>query len=207
VTLADHLLTPARILTAPLRLSSAIAEEALDAAQQGRQAIESATERAALTVLDAVVVRLLDDDVIDRLLARAEAAGVAQRVVDRILTDGVLEQVADRILSGPELERMLAAAFESALPEELIAQLLASEAVWVLVDEVARSPSVTDAIAHQGTGFLEQVAARTRDRSRDADSALQRLADKIGRRRRAGAPLPDPSALPRPPQGAGEGPA
>ena len=47
---------------------------------------------------------------------------------------------------------------------------------------------MTEAIAHQGTGFLEQVAAKTRDRSRKADSRVQRLAGRVGRRRaRSGA--------------------
>jgi hypothetical protein len=183
---------------APVRLGSEIAQDALDAGRGFQRSLENAAEQAMLAAVDALVARLVEEKVLDRILARIEAAGVAQRVTDRILSDGVMEQVADRVLSGPELERVLTAAFQSALPEELIGQLLESEAVWVLVDEIARSPSVTEAIAHQGTGFAEQVAAKARDRSRDADSGVQRLADRLRRRRRAPAKVPDPAALPPP---------
>jgi hypothetical protein len=124
----------------------------------------------------------MEDRVIDRVFERAEAAGVAQRVADRILEDGIAEQIAERAFSGPELERILAAAFKTALPDELVGELLASEAVWVLVDEIARSPSVTEAIAHQGEGFLDQVAAKARDRSRRADDRVLKLAERLRRR-------------------------
>ena len=172
-----------QLATAPLRVAAQVGREARDAATQAQEAIVASGERAFLALLDVVVARMMEDDVMDRVLERAEAAGVAKRVVDRVLEDGMIEQIAERLLSGPELERMIAAAFRSALPEEVIDQLLANEAVWILVDEIARSPSVTEAIAHQGTGFLEQVAAKARDRSRHADTRVQRLAQRLSRRR------------------------
>ena len=186
---ADSLLLSAtRLATAPIRLAAEFGQDAIDAGREAQRAIAVAGEEAFLGLVDAIVVRIVSEDVIDRVIARVEAAGVAQRVVDRMLQDGLIEQIAERVLSGPELERIVASAFQSALPDEVIAQLLASEAVWVLVDEIARSPSVTEAIAHQGTGFLEQVASKTRDRSRKADSRVQRLAERVGRRRaRSGA--------------------
>jgi hypothetical protein len=202
MTAEDSLLRPARLLTAPLRLGAEIAQEALDAGRGAQRTIANATEQAMLSALDGVIARLVEEPVLDRVIARVDAAGVAQRVVDQILADGVVEQVVERVLAGPELERILATAFESALPEELIERLLASEAVWVLVDEIARSPSVTNAISHQGTGFAEQVAAKARDRSRVADSRVQRLADRLGRRNRRAVSMPDQPTLPGPPQGA-----
>jgi hypothetical protein len=182
----DSLLhTATRLATAPIRLSAEVGERAIDAGRDAQRAVTTSAEETMLGLLDAVVARLVSEDVIDRVIARVEAAEVAQRVIDRMLEDGLVEQIADRVLSGPELERIIAAAFQSALPDEVIAQVLASEAVWVLVDEIARSPSVTEAIAHQGTGFLEQVAGKTRERSRKADSRVQRLAERIGRQRRS----------------------
>jgi hypothetical protein len=173
--------TATQLATAPLRIAMQAGREALDAAELAQEALLASGEQAFFALLDAVVARMMEDQVIDRVLERAEAMGVAQRVVDRVLEDGVIEQIADRVLSGPELERIVAAAFRSALPEEVIEQLLASEAVWILVDEIARSPSVTEAIAHQGTGFLEQVAGKARDRSRRADTRVQRLAQRLSR--------------------------
>jgi len=186
---ADSLLLSAtRLATAPIRLAAEVGQDAIDAGREAQRAVAVASEEAFLGLVDAIVVRMVSEDVIDRVIARVEAAGVAQRVVDRMLQDGLIEQIAERVLSGPELERIVASAFQSALPDEVIAQALASEAVWILVDEIARSPSVTEAIAHQGTGFLEQVASKTRDRSRKADSRVQRLAERVGRRRaRSGA--------------------
>ena len=198
---ADSFLhTATRLAAAPLRLAVEVSEGALTATRQAQRAMATRAEEAALALLDAFVARMMDEQVIDRVLERAEAAGLAQRVVDRILEDGVIEQVADRVLSGPELERMLAAAFRSALPDEVIAQLLASEAVWILVDEIARSPSVTEAISHQGTGFLEQVAAKARDRSRTADARVQRLAERLSRRKRSDSAAPDRGGIPAPRQ-------
>jgi hypothetical protein len=171
--------TATGVATAPLRIVVAASARGRSAELRARRTIASAAEQALLAALDAVVGRLMDDEVIDRVLARAKAEGVAEHVVDRILEDGIAEHVAERAFSGPELERVLESAFKSALPEELIAQLLASEAVWILVDEIARSPSVTEAIAHQSTGFLDQVIAKGRDRSRRGDERIQRIANRL----------------------------
>jgi len=198
---ADSLLnTATRLATAPLRFAAEVGQDAIDAGREAQRAITAAGEEAFLGLVDAIVVRMVSEDVIDRVIERVEAAGVAQRVVDRMLQDGLIEQIAERVLAGPELERIVAAAFQSALPDEVIAQALASEAVWVLVDEIARSPSVTEAIAHQGTGFLEQVAAKTVDRSRKADSRVQRIADRVGRHRRSRGAAPDPGDVTTPGQ-------
>ena len=170
-----------RVAGLPFRLAIGVGEAGLDLERRTRIAVMKRGETVLFEALDALVARVLEEAVIDRVLERAEAAGIAQRVADRILEDGIAEQIADRVLAGPELERMLEATFKSSLPEELISRLLASEAVWMLVDEIARSPSVTEAIAHQGTGFLDQIAAKARDRSRKADSRLQRIARRSGR--------------------------
>jgi hypothetical protein len=187
-----------QLATAPLRCAARVAREAQDAATYAQDAIMAIGEQALFALLDAVVVRMMEDDAIDWVLQRAEVAGVAQQVVDRVLADGIIEQIADRVLSGPELERMVASAFRSTLPEEVIEQLLKSEAVWILVEEIARSPSVTEAIAHQGTGFLENVAAKARDRSRHADTRVQRLAQRLSRHPREDVETPRDGTSPSP---------
>lgn len=174
------------LLSLPARTAAAVLETGADVERRARGTLTAAGERALLATVDAIVTRLLEPDFTDQLIARVEASGVTQRIAEHMLEDGIAEQVADRVLSGPELERILTAAFQSTLPEELIAQVLESEAVWILVDEIARSPSVTEAIAHQGTGFLDQVAEKARDRSRDADVRVQRLAQRLRRRRGGG---------------------
>jgi hypothetical protein len=183
----------------PFRVAAGIGERGLDIERQLRAAVIKRGEAVAFGALDAVVSRMLEEDVIDRVLERAEATGIAQHVADRILEDEIAEQIAERLLAGPELERILESAFRSSLPDQLISELLASEAVWILVDEIARSPSVTEAIAHQGTGFLDQVAAKARDRSQTADARLQRIARRIARRH-SSAPGEGAELLPAPPQ-------
>src|ERR687897_505481 len=81
---------------------------------------------------------------------------VVERVVDRLLAEGTVEHAVDRLLDGPELDRVAA---------HLSKRLLASEELWLIVEEVAQSAAVTEAIAHQGHGFADEVAGRVRTRS------------------------------------------
>ena len=171
--------TATGLATAPLRVIAAANARALEVESAARRRLASRAEQTLLAALDAVVGRLMHGDVIDHVLARAKAESVAERIVDRLLEDGIAEHVAERAFSGPELERVLESAFKSGLPEDLVAQLLASEAVWILIDEIARSPSVTDAISHQGTGFLDQVVAKARDRSRLGDERAQHIGKRL----------------------------
>jgi ribosomal protein S28E/S33 len=194
----------------PARTAMAGLEGAAELERRARREVASAADRALMAsidaalerlladdVLDAALERLLSDDVIERVLLQLERTAVAQRVVERLLDDGTVEQIVQRVLAGPEAERILAATLEGPLVEETVSRLLENQAVWVLVDEIARSPSVTEAIAHQGTGFVDQVAERARERSRNADALLERVARRLVKRR-DGDPGPPP-ALPEGP--------
>jgi hypothetical protein len=148
----------------PLRGSTLAIDTGLALEQRTRAALKARGGQLALDALDA----LLTGDAIDLVLERIEAAGVAQRVAQRILEDGIAEQV--------------------------VTLLLESEELWVLVDEIARSPSVTEAITHQSAGFVDQVTDTVRERSRDADAWVERAARRLRRRRaESSAPLPGPS--------------
>jgi hypothetical protein len=155
--------------------------------RRARVSLAATATHAIQQVIDAILDRLLTDETVDRIMQSVEAAGLAQLVADRMLADGIAEQIAQRAIAGPELARVVASVIQSELLDETIARLLEAPALWVLVDEVARSPSVTEAIAHQGTGFVEEVAGKARDRSRDADAWVQRAARRFSRRRTADA--------------------
>jgi len=172
-----------QVAGAPFRSAAAAIDGGRAIERRVRHEVAGALDEAVLAAIDAVLARLLADDVLDRALDRIEQTGAAQRIATRLLDDGIAEQVAERALAGPEAERLLAAALRGPLVEETVAQLLENQAIWVLVDEIARSPSVTEAIAHQGSGFLEQVAEQARDRSRHADARVQGIADRLRRRR------------------------
>jgi hypothetical protein len=92
----------------------------------------------------------------------AEAAEVPQRMIDRLLADGVADRIADRLLDGPEVERLAARVIDSRLLDTIVERLLESEELWRLVDEIACSPAVTDAIGQQGVGFADQDVGQVR---------------------------------------------
>jgi hypothetical protein len=145
-----------------------------------------------------------------RAVGAAGRAGTAvvenatARIVNELLADGVVEQIADRVLSGPELERIVdSEAMErfaarvldgpgadrlveqllnSKLLDAAVTRVLASAQLWHVVEEVAASPAVTDAISRQGFGFADQVVEEVGARSRRADALLERAAQRILRR-------------------------
>ena len=53
-----------------------------------------------------------------------------------------------------------------------------------MVDEIAHSPAVTDAIGQQSVGFADQVAGQVRVRSQRADARVERVARRLLRRSR-----------------------
>jgi hypothetical protein len=123
------------------------------------------------------------------------ASRLAREGVDRVIGSTLVEQTATRVLEGPELERVIEQALESPamervvgrviesrLLDEAVDRLLESEELWVLVEEIARSPAVTDAITQQSAGFADQVAGGVRARSRTADDWVERVVRRALRR-------------------------
>jgi len=151
------------------------------------------------------------------VVAVAAAGDAAERatlaVVDRALADGLADRVAQRLVDGPEIQRIVDMALDSAAIERMLTRIVAShvvqeavervaddailrlrdsEALWGLIDEIARSPAIMDAIAQQGAGFADQVGDDIRERSRNADARLERAAWRLLRRRPV-APTPEAS--------------
>jgi hypothetical protein len=128
--------------------------------------------RPAATAISAVQRRVEDvvlaavEDAIDRAIAN----GLIERVVDRLVAEKVVERTVDRVFD------------EQRVIDEVVKRLLESDALWVLVDEIAQSPAVTEAIGRQSIGFADQVAGEVRKRSRRADARLERVARRALRR-------------------------
>jgi hypothetical protein len=162
-------------------------------------------------VVERVSATVLAGGTVERVLDDADTAGLPQRIADRLLADGIAEQVAERLLAGPELERLVRLVLESPgfaralvqvvesrtvdetvarVVDETVARLPRSPAMWNLIDEIAGSPAVTEAIAQQSVGFADHVAGTVRDRSRTADAKLERAAWSL-LRRRARDPMPE----------------
>jgi hypothetical protein len=146
----------------------------------GRWAVQAVADATIVaTVRSGLAERatgeLLDSGALDRILDRALGSPLPEHVVEELLKGGIAEQVADRILSGPELARIL----ESPAMEQFVSRIVASEQLWLVIEEIARSPVVTEAISHQGAGFAEQVVDDVGDRSRRADAWLERAAHRM----------------------------
>jgi hypothetical protein len=184
--------------TALARAARALALDTLDALLAAAFADETVgvayTQVRASGVGERVLERLIADGIPERLAARVLESPEFGRMLDRALESEqtqlalaralesqAAERLLERLAASPASERLVAQALASPLVEGLVTGLLESEQLWVLVDEIARSPSVTEAISHQGRGFVDEVAERARDRSRHADAWLQRIAR--GRRR------------------------
>jgi hypothetical protein len=130
------------------------------AREAGRRA-----ERLTLATLDALLASRVGEEAVDRVLDSA----LAKRAIAR-----AVERVADEMGEGPALD--------SPAMDRLVARLLESEELWLIVDEIAQSPAVTEAITRQSVGFADQVAGQVRDRSRSADARLERAARRMLRR-------------------------
>jgi hypothetical protein len=139
---------------------------------------------AAVATFDAVLDSRLAGDLVERVTAsplagRALRAALEGPLVEAIARDLVRYRVAERLLSED-------------LVEQTTTRVLESDELWVLVEEIARSPAVTEAITRQSVGFADQVAGGVRARSRSADSWLELRARRVLRRR--------PTAPPDPPE-------
>jgi hypothetical protein len=113
---------------------------------------------------------------------------VLERLVDQLAPE--LERIVEQALEKPGVERLLTEIVESRAVREAVARvaddavlrLRTSEAMWTLVDDIAASPVVTEAITQQGHGFADQVSDQIRERSRSADARLERAAWRLFRR-------------------------
>jgi hypothetical protein len=178
------------IATAALRPPARLAERAVVGAveatlrsprfeETARRIVDDVLESPAL---ERIATAALENPATARIVDDALGSPAVERIVIAALESEAVERIADRVFESPAAERLVAHAIESSLMDQAVALLLKSDDLWILVDEVARSPSVTDAIAHQGVGFADQMAGVVRDRSRGADDRLERAARRLLRR-------------------------
>jgi hypothetical protein len=115
----------------------------------------------------------------------------------RVLESEAIERLLDRLLMSPAGDRMVGQVLGSPVLKEAVARLLESRELWLVVDEIARSPAVTQAITSQSSSFVDQVTDRVRVSSRDADAWVERAARRIGkgRRKEAASEVADGEAL------------
>jgi hypothetical protein len=157
----------------------------LELPRSAARAAGHGAERATLATLDAVLESRIAREAVDRVLTSELAAQAVRKAVDGPLVDAVapeLERIAERALDSPAAERIVVRVLESRLLDEAVRRVLEGEELWIVVDEIAQSPAVTEAITRQSIGFADQVAGEVRDRSRHADAWLERAARRALRR-------------------------
>ena len=130
-------------------------------------------------LLDESVARVLETGLVERVAGELLDAGVAENVADRVLAGQELDRLVTRVLEDPATGRLVAQVLDSRLLDESVARVLQSEELWLVVEEIARSPAVTSAISQQGTGFADQVVGEVGERSRRADAWLERAARRM----------------------------
>jgi hypothetical protein len=143
-------------ITTAERLLTAVAERAIETAMRGPLVEAAARDLVRYHVIERASAELTEGDQLEEFVARALDTPAARRVVASVIQSGVVD--------------------------EAVARLLESEDLWILVDEVARSPAVTEAISHQSAGLADQMAGVVREHSRTADARLERVARRLVRR-------------------------
>lgn len=153
-----------------------LADLTAPARRRAQHELSTQARRAVLSAVD-VALSTLDD---------ALRSSVAQEIADRVLTSQLAEDVRERViaraLDSPDAEPLVSRLIDSHLVEAAMLDLLENEGLWILVEEIARSPAVTQAISQQGLGFADQMAGVVRQRSLTADERMERFARRLARR-------------------------
>jgi hypothetical protein len=113
--------------------------------------------------------------------AAARVAGEAGlAALDALLVSRFADEAIRRVLASALAERTVEQI--DPLASAVMERLLENEQLWVVVDEIASSDAVTEAITHQSVGFADQVAGELRVRVRHADTRLEHAARRVLRR-------------------------
>ena len=102
-----------------------------------------------------------------------------ERLLGAMLESEQVQDALRRGLGSDGARQLVDGFFDSDLFDHFVDRLLASDALWRLVDEIADSPAVTVAITQQSLGFADQLGEQIRGRTRRADDWLERAAHRL----------------------------
>lgn len=115
----------------------------------------------------------------DAVIATADAwlsSPEPARIVDAIANHEGTAKLVARIVESDAADQLVRHAIDSGLLDTALERLLLREQLWIVIDEIARSPAVAEAIAHQSRSAAGEVVEGVRDGSRRADAWVERLA-------------------------------
>jgi hypothetical protein len=176
------------------RVASRGALAAMDGVVQSRPVADAAERLLAGPLVDRIGADIARYKVIERIVDPLVASGELDHLVERALESPTVDRLARRVLESPAAERLVARVIEGPLLDQAVARLLESEDLWLMIDVIAQSPAVTEAIGRQSIGFADQVAGAVRARSFSADDRLEGVARRLLRR----PPRDDKPAEPEP---------
>ena len=130
----------------------------------------TAAANAGIDLQRRTLDRVLESDELERVLMTTLDSPHFQASIRRVLASDGAGRLVDTLFDSGLFDRLF---------DRLVDQILASDALWRLVDEVAGSPAVTAAISQQGLGFADQVGNELRVRSRAADGWVERVAQRV----------------------------
>lgn len=159
----------------------------------GDSALRSTLAREAAS---RVLASPLAEDVLQRVALQVLDSPEFRRSLAEAIDSPTFDELTARALGSPEAERLVGLVIGSRLVDVAVERLLVSDALWLLINEVAQSPTVTAAISRQGMGFADQIAGAARERSRTADDRVERLAARLTRRLAKGNTGPGGESVP-----------
>lgn len=126
--------------------------------------------------------------VADAVIATADAwlrSPELERIVGAIVEHEGSARVADRVLDSPLARHVGRRVVDAGVADALLDRLAEREAFWRLIDAVAGSSAVAEAIATQSRGAASDVLDGVRDGAAQADDWLERVAMRVVGRRSA----------------------
>ena len=157
-------------------------------------------------MVDRIVVALVETRVVERATAELIAAEVPARILEQVLEGQVVDEVVTRLLADESLERtvetLLTRWFEGPLAPRGGEPRAGQRGAGRLVDEIAHSPEVLEAITAGSASIAGEMANQVRRRTIVADDVAECVARRVLRRsqRKESAALPpgNDGALPPP---------
>src|SRR4051794_4663221 len=112
----------------------------------------------------------------EEAIVRAVESQAFAHTLDRVLQGPAIEEAMGRALDSPTVERALVNALDSRAIEGFWDKLLASDELQRIVEQVAQSPEVRDALRAQSVGFIGDIGRALQRAGRRLDAAFERAA-------------------------------
>ncbi|MFM8561412.1 MAG: hypothetical protein ACKOB9_04865 [Solirubrobacterales bacterium] len=161
-------------------------------AVMGSKAVQDSIERVvASPAMTGAVDAVVGSPAVQQTLERVVSGPAFASALRTILSPETVDMIADEVVRSQMIQKITVTAMEAGEMAPIVDAFLEREELWILVQTIAESPAVIDAVRQQGFGFADQVGDEVRGRSRTADQVVARTARTfIGRSEKLDAQLP-----------------